>query len=92
MKIIRIVTHPAEIRRILSNIGWPTVAPEFDPPYELIDWNICQLIPGTADGFPDVYETCYSEEGPDPPQSDLIQVESYIDPLHWDDSNYITYD
>jgi hypothetical protein len=44
IKIIAFVTHTAQIQRILSGIGWPCVAIEFDPPYEL--WN-CQLVPGT---------------------------------------------
>ena len=44
MKIITFVTHSAEIRRILSGIGWPTEIPEFDPPYDLPDRDICQLL------------------------------------------------
>ena len=41
IKIIAFVTHTAQIKRILSGIGWPFEVLEFDPPYEL--WNICQL-------------------------------------------------
>ena len=53
MKITKIVTHPTEIWRSLSKIGWPTTTPEFDEPQDLAEWDICQLVPGTVDGFPD---------------------------------------
>ena len=47
--ILSFVTHPEEIWRILRGTIWPLEAPEFDPPYELDHWNICQLMPGTLD-------------------------------------------
>jgi hypothetical protein len=34
-------------------IGWPTEAPDFDPPF---DFEICQLVSGTLDGFPTIDE------------------------------------
>ena len=89
MKITAFVTHPAEIRRILSKIGWPTDIPEFDPPALFDDWDICQLIPGTEDGFPQDEVQFHGEEGPDPP---LLEIhydpphwEDYSDPPHWED-------
>ena len=51
IKIITFITHPAEIRRILNKINWPYEIPGFDPPLEFDDWDICQLTPGTEDGF-----------------------------------------
>ncbi|MGA8164455.1 MAG: transposase, partial [Waddliaceae bacterium] len=51
MKIVAFVTHSAEIRRILSGIGRSAEIPEFDPPYDLPDREICQLLPWTEDGF-----------------------------------------
>ncbi len=82
IKITTFVMHSAEIRRILSRIGWPTEIPEFDPPYDLADLNVCQLIPWTEDGFsPD--ETAFQGEGgPDPPF-----LESHCDPPHWEEAN-----
>ena len=80
MKIIKIVTDPTQIWRILTKIGWPTKAPEFDEPQDLVEWDICQLVPGTADGFPEEYDPHYTS-GPDPPNchfddnSDLPQWE-----------------
>lgn len=44
IKIVAFVTHSVEIRRILSGIGWPTEIPEFDPPYDFPDREICQLL------------------------------------------------
>ncbi len=52
MKIIKFVTQPTEILRILTKIGWPTTAPDFDKSQDFGEWEICQLILGTADGFP----------------------------------------
>lgn len=75
IKITAFVTHSAEIRRILSGIGWPCKTYEFDQPQESADitvLEICQLIPWTEDGFP--------ENGPDPPF-----LECQIDPPHWAD-------
>lgn len=82
IKIIAFVTHSAEIRRILSGIGWPTEPPEFDPSYDLAHWDICQLMPGTKDGFPDVGKQIHYEAGPDPPIR-----EDYCDPPHWQDNS-----
>jgi len=50
MKIRAIVTDKAKIWRILAGIGWPTEAPDFDPPADFSKWEICQLVPGTLDG------------------------------------------
>ena len=80
IKITGFVTNPLDIRRILSGIGWPTQIPEFDPPYNFSDKEICQLIPGTADGFPEEAFYFQEERGPDPPF-----LETY-DPPHWDDN------
>lgn len=93
MKITKIVTHPTEIWRILTKIGWPTTTPEFDEPQDLVEWDICQLVPGTADGFPDEYDHSH-KSGTDPPvynfSDDHISVEN-IEPPHWEE-NYIQYD
>ena len=82
IKIVAFVTHSAEIRRILSGIGWPTEIPEFDPAYHINQWDICQLVPGTKDGFPDFDEQIKYKLGPDPPN-----CENYKDPPHWEDNS-----
>lgn len=98
MKIIKIVTCPSEIWRILNKVGWPTTTPEFDEPQDLAEWNICQLvsesemdlcqlIPGTVDGFPEEYDLSFIS-GPGPPE---YQSKDTIDPPHWEDSNFIQY-
>jgi len=87
MKIRAIVTDKAKIWRILAGIGWPTEAPDFDPPADFSKWEICQLVPGTLDGFPTFDESCHCESGPDPPN-----CENCIDPPHWEDPNDIIYD
>jgi hypothetical protein len=87
MKIIAIVTLPSEIWRILSRIGWPTKAPDFEPPIDFAD---SQLVAGTVDGFL-AMEYDYSEGGPDPPSA-LPQWENDTDPPHWEDSHYVIYD
>jgi hypothetical protein len=87
MKIIRFVTHPAEIWRILKKIGWPTTAPDFDEPQDLVEWKICQLVTGTEDGFPEVYDSPHPS-GPDPPNH---HFNDNIDSPHWEDS-FIVYD
>lgn len=94
MKITKIVTDPAEIRRILTKIGWPITTPEFDEAQDLAEWDICQLVPGTADGFPDEYDQSHTScidpaSGTDPPES---FIEDNTDPPHWEDSNFIQYD
>jgi len=53
IKITAFVTHSAQIWRILRGIGWPTEIPEFDPLYDFADFEICQLVSGTEDGFPE---------------------------------------
>jgi hypothetical protein len=58
MKIIKIVIDPIQIWCILKNIGWSTTAPDFDVPQNLTKWEICQLIPGKDDGFPDDWVPC----------------------------------
>jgi hypothetical protein len=84
MKIVAIITHPVEIKRILSRMGWPLEAPEFEPPADFDDWNISQLYFGSVDGFPPVeYEEAI--RGPDPPIH-------YVDPPHWEDANYLIYE
>ena len=80
LKIVTFVTHPAEIRRLLSRIGWPTAVPEFDSPYECPEWDVCQLLPGTEDGFSLEEVQIQREAGPDPPF-----IESDSDPPHWED-------
>jgi len=69
--------NSAQIWRILNGIGWPTEIPELDPPYDFDDFSdldICQLIPGTKDGFPE------DESGQDPPHWDDCS-----EPPYWDD-------
>lgn len=98
IKIIGFVTHQAEINRILRRIGRPCELHEFDPAYNLLNWEFCQLIPGSADGFPVMEEQQGYWSGPDPPFSeshsdpphqerdyDLPHQEIEIDPLHWED-------
>jgi hypothetical protein len=79
IKIAAFITHSAEIHRILSGIGWPTEIPDFDPAYDITHWDICQLVPGTGDGFQDIYQNIQCEAGPDPPN-----CEEYCDPPHWE--------
>ena len=82
------VTHVAEIRRILSGIGWPIIAPEFDSPHDLVAYDICQLVSRTKDGFHEAEEPYYSTAGPDPPTYDESCVpplwQDTIDPPHWE--------
>lgn len=82
IKIVAFVTHAAQIRRILSGIGWPTEAPEFDPyaEPESVTYDVCDLVPGTSDGFPEIDEQIHCGTGPDPPHCD-----EYCDPPHWED-------
>jgi hypothetical protein len=88
MKILAFVTHTAEIRRILCGIGWPAEIPEFDPPYDLPERYICQLLPWTEDGFsPDVAQIT-AEAGPDPPFNDCSahppHLDDHSDPSFWE--------
>ena len=76
------MTHTAEIRRILKKIGWPTEPHDFDPPYNLMNWDFCQLTPETKDGFPEMEIQCHWEAGPDPPS-----MEGACDPPHWEEDN-----
>ena len=78
IKITSIVTDKVKIWRILKGIGWPTEAPNFDPPS---DFEICRLVSGTLDGFPTIDEPCRFESDHDPPQ-----YEDCIDPSHGEDS------
>ena len=87
MKIIKIVTNQSEIWRILKKNGWPTTTHDFDEAQDLVEWEICQLIPGTADGFPEEYNHQHTS-GPDPP---TFHYEDNIDPPHWEDP-FIQYD
>jgi len=86
IKIMTFVTHPEHIRRVLRGIGWPTEIPEFDPPYELLIENVCQLVQNTHDGFSDPYEQVQYDTGPDPPaEIDSPHWESIADSPHWED-------
>ncbi len=90
IKIIAFVTHAAQIRLILCGIGWPTDIPEFDPVFEsdLNSYDICQLVFGTKDGFPEIEEQLHDDSGPDPPDSTEIyppHSEYDCDPPHWED-------
>ena len=62
--------------------------PEFDEPQDLAEWDICQLVTGTVDGFPDEYDQP-GTSGPDPP---YCHFEDNIDPPHYEESNVIQYD
>ncbi|MFI5343988.1 MAG: hypothetical protein ACHQUC_07190 [Chlamydiales bacterium] len=42
--IIAFITHAEEIRRILKGTIWPLDPPEFDPTYDLEQWDICQEV------------------------------------------------
>lgn len=102
MKIKHIVIDKSKIWTILKKIGWPTERPEFDLPLEFPEVEICQLIPGTSDGFPDEYlknesnssfvsyhdppYSDYADNGIDPPHEEVI-----ADPPHWEDENFIIY-
>jgi hypothetical protein len=65
------------------------VAPDFDPPLELAALNICQLVPKTKDGFPEIEEPIHYEPGPDPPHfdesCDTPHWQDNCDSPHWDD-------
>jgi hypothetical protein len=80
IRIGSIVTHKDAIWRILKGIGLPVAIPEFDPPYDVYNRDICQLIPGTKDGFPEMDGVAHFEPLPDPPHRD-----DYCDPPHWED-------
>jgi len=86
IRIIKIVTDPIQIWRILNKIGWPTTTAEFDEPCDLVEWDICQLVPGTKDGFPDDYGNSF-KSGTDPPAFS----DENIDSPHWEDP-FIQYD
>ncbi len=88
IKIICFVTHSAQIWRILKGIGWPTDIPEFDPEDVHPTYDLCQLVPGTKDGFSELECQALPETGPDPPCDDFIDSphwEDYRDPPHWED-------
>jgi hypothetical protein len=80
IRIISVVTHREAIWRILKGIGLPTDIPEFDPAYDIKDRDICQLIPGTKDGFWEASEYVQPDIGPDPPH-----WQDHSDPPHWED-------
>jgi hypothetical protein len=89
IKVIGFVTNPLDIRRILNGIGWPTEIPEFDPPYDFSEKEICQLIQGTSDGFPEEEWQIQWEIGPDPPLEEQFapdQFQENIDPPHPEDN------
>ena len=87
IKITTFVTQPEHIRRILKGIGWPTDIPEFDPPYDLAVYDICHLLPDTADGFPEPEIQMHYEyvSGHDPPSIDPPHCDNICDPPHWQD-------
>ncbi len=68
MKITGIVTNPVSIKNILLKMGLSIVSPELE---EGIDWEVCQLFPGTADGYYEeidiIYQNFEDLNGPDPP-------------------------
>ncbi len=80
IRIISFVTHREAIWRILRGIGLSTDIPEFDPAYDIKDRDICQLIPGTKEGFWEASESVPSDIGPDPPH-----WQDHSDPPHWED-------
>ncbi len=79
IKIVAFVTHTQEIRRILRGIGWPVEIPQFDPPLNYAADDICQLLPNTPDGFPEIEADVHYDAGPDPPYKEDI------DPPHYDE-------
>jgi hypothetical protein len=89
LKIVAFVTHPVEIQRILSGIGWSRNISEFDPPYIIPEWDICQLLAGTEDGFASDLSLIVTITGPDPPFTacccDPPHWEDDSDPPHWED-------
>lgn len=92
IKIIGFITHQAEIYRILRGIGWSIKLHDFDPAYDLYNnnWEFCQLIPGSADGFPIMEEQEGYCNGSDPPF-----LESHSDPPHFEndcDSPHLEYE
>ncbi len=80
IKITAFITNEAQIHRILRGIGWPVVVPEFDPPYDLVNWDVCDLVPYTHDGFPEPEQQVHYDIGPDPPH-----CEDFFDSPHWED-------
>jgi hypothetical protein len=89
IRIISFVTHREAIWRILKGIGLQTVVPEFDPVYEILNYDICQLVLGTKDGFPEMDAPLHCDVGPDPPgfenYYDPPHSECERDPPHWED-------
>jgi hypothetical protein len=55
------------------------------PIRQWVVWDICQLVSGTADGFPEAYDSLHTS-GPDPPE-----FGDNIESPHWEDS-FIQYD
>ena len=90
MKITGFITHPLDVQRLLMRIGWPCEIHRFDPPllmyyaYQQLlkvnEYDYCQLVPTTEDGFP--------ATGPDPPVNEYFDPpheECYCDPPHWEE-------
>ena len=75
------MTHKTEIQRILRRIGWPVKSHDLDPPDDIPNCDVCQLIPETLDGFPVMEAQVHYNVGPDPPSQ-----ESYSDPPHSEDN------
>ncbi len=68
--------HPARAFRVYR----PIILPEFEAPYELVQYDICQLVPGTKDGFYEEEREVQYDCGPDPPDYD-----ESCDSPHWED-------
>ena len=66
----------------MYGVGWAIQFNEFDPPQDFPEWEICQLIPGTVDGFPELEVQTLRFMHLNPP---LNIQEGYSDPPHWDD-------
>ncbi len=90
MKISGFVTNPPDIRRILLGLGWPTEAPDFDPPYDYnkdpqrlfegFEKAYCQLVPGSKDGFPSDDQSPFFDTDTDcqyPENKFLAEFEEY---------------
>ena len=93
--ILAFVTHREEIQRILYGTIWLIDPPEFDPPYDLQNRDICQLLSDTADGFAGEEWRVQIDAGADPPQEsgydpprweniDPPHQEDFGDPPHWE--------
>ena len=83
IKIIRFVTYPAEILRILRGIGWPLQSHEFDPLDDFPEWTINQLLPDTPDGFPEMKSQENEYWWEEKPSIRDSRAESDDEPTYW---------